>query len=451
MQRLLYSILYGRWLITAESANAWLPFIASLIKGESLKSRVEARPEMLVSGGLRLSYKCQDNEPFLIGPGNNMLPFKLEEAPSGSVAVLPVTDQIIMYGDGCGIRGTLAMRGDISAIEQSPNIIGSVNVYNTPGGHVSGTQSGAGAIANMSKANIGLVDGQCCSAGLWLASQHKERYMSSATDEIGSLGGYMILADNSAQLEAEGINLIEVYSDLSQDKNAEIRAALEGDTTLIKERMINPFVQEFINDVASGIGDGLNLDEVKTGKVFMAEEAKSLGLINDVGASLMDCVERVRQLSSSKSQSNMGLFSTKSKIKQLALTTAALEAGLTSDENYSEEQLTAANVELQEATGLNLVLGENLQTLFSSFQGENSPTTLTEAAAQVAALNQSLATANAEIKRLGKQPAVPPIDPETPPADPELKKDEPKAKSKADLMGEQIDNAITAAKAQTNA
>lgn len=104
---------------------------------------------------------------------------------------------------------------DIDNVAQSlteavtdPDVESVVMTFNTPGGTVTGVREFGELIAELGKVKkiVGYTDTMCASAGYWLASQCSEFYCSPSAD-VGSIGVYSILLDESRRLEDEGIKV----------------------------------------------------------------------------------------------------------------------------------------------------------------------------------------------------------------------------------------------------
>src|SRR5690606_30453552 len=74
------------------------------------------------------------------------------------------------------------------------------------------------------------------------------------------------------------------YATKSKDKNKDFREAREGNGKLLIERLLDPMNDVFLNAVRVNRGDKLNEKETLTGKVFLSEEAMSLGLIDEISS-----------------------------------------------------------------------------------------------------------------------------------------------------------------------
>ena len=113
--------------------------------------------------------------------------------------------------------------------------------------------------------------------------------------EFGSIGVMTQLADYAGYYEQRGIKLHNIYSTLSEHKNAPFEAALKGDYKSIKEEELDPLARQFQSSVkAHRPGLDLKTEGLLSGRMFMYDEAQRVGLIDGIGT-LDDAVSEVRR------------------------------------------------------------------------------------------------------------------------------------------------------------
>ena len=98
--------------------------------------------------------------------------------------------------------------------------------------------------------------------------------------QIGSVGTLSSVLDFSEQLKMEGINLIELYAETSEEKNIEVREAVKGNTKLLQDR-VNMFNEKVLQIVKENRPDS-NYEAWSLGKIFTAKEAVKVGLIDGI-------------------------------------------------------------------------------------------------------------------------------------------------------------------------
>lgn len=196
--------------------------------------------------------------------------------------------------------------------ELNDNIKAIIIRIDGPGGEGAGTQSFAHAIQKCSKPVIGFVEDIAASADYWIASACNLIIAENSSTEVGSIGAYCTIADFTEWYAQKGIKLIDVYANQSIDKNKDYKEALKGNTELL-QKSVTEFTEFFINDVKKFRGDKINLSEANpyTGKMFFAENAIKVGLVDEIGTfdlAVQRAVELSRDSATNEDDNN---FSTK--------------------------------------------------------------------------------------------------------------------------------------------
>jgi protease-4 len=195
---------------------------------------------------------------------------------------MPIGGPITKYNGECGEPGMIARARQMSWFNKSQNIESIVLLLDTPGGEARAANSIVGAIKSSSKPVLSYVDGMSASLGMWITSATQETYLSSKTDQVGSIGSYVMLADFRGALEKEGIKLHEIYAPQSVDKNKDYRDALNGDYSAIQQDL-SIHVNEFISFIKSSRPSSARYEkEWNTGKMFYADDAKKFGLADGI-------------------------------------------------------------------------------------------------------------------------------------------------------------------------
>lgn len=188
---------------------------------------------------------------------------------------------VLTKSDVCGSTGSRSLAKQMTAAASDPKIEAIILLSEAcPGGQVDGTQELCNAIISAKKLKpvVGAVSGMACSAGYWGIATCTESYSQSETDILGCIGVVATMR-NPKKVDAENADLIEVYSDLSPDKNIESR-----DIAIYKTQTINPLAEVFHDSVKAGRGDRLKLkkENVLSGKTYIAKQAAEYGMIDGV-------------------------------------------------------------------------------------------------------------------------------------------------------------------------
>ncbi|MDR1866124.1 MAG: S49 family peptidase [Bacteroidales bacterium] len=230
--------------------------------------------------------------PDLDEPGVN--PYdKLEE---NSIAVIPLTGMMMKYGYWW--RPGVDMLADlIRMADASERIVGTVLLTDTPGGTTSSVIQMEDAMRNRTKPCVGLIDGECCSGGVYVASFCDELYAMNRMCEVGSIGTYAQIIDTREADKKWGYRVEQIYPPESKYKNLPLREAMEGKPERLIREELSPYAIHFQNIIKA---NRPNLDAsaegILEGKVFYAYDAVENGLIDGI-MNMQQVKDRVKALS----------------------------------------------------------------------------------------------------------------------------------------------------------
>lgn len=285
MHNILSSILSGTWLIDEQSAQGYLPVVASFLKGEH---------NPFVSD---LAENREKNRPYFIDMNAAQPRYigsygvdTINELPENSIAIVPIHGIITNDDQFSGPSGSRTKAEIIEKIEASQNVVGVIFDIDSPGGEGAGTRQLSNKIAAMEKPNVGFVRNMIASAGYWIGSACDHIILEDKLTRVGSIGGYMTLADQKRYFENQGINIKKIYARQSKKKN---RAVHRDDNTENELQDISEFTQVFIDDVKANRGDKIADDpDIFAGEVYWAQKAIELGLADAMG-SFKDAVQYI--------------------------------------------------------------------------------------------------------------------------------------------------------------
>lgn len=257
-----------------------------------LKSQILKSPwfihKQAIRGQLQLAYDFingnllvdESEEPQLTQPYTINL--KTSDAPNDSknIAVIPINGSLMKY-DYCGAPGMQSIAKRIKQAEQTESINGIMLHIDSPGGTVDGTQELGSVVKNCSKPILSYADGLAASAAYWVGSSSDKFIAKDSTTEVGSIGVVLSFRDNQEAMEKEGYKFHDVFADQSDEKWKEMLDAQKGDYSTLKEWTLNPLAEEFQNAVKANRPDVK--DKALHGRVFLAKQAKKLGLIDGIG------------------------------------------------------------------------------------------------------------------------------------------------------------------------
>lgn len=233
--------------------------------------------ESHLARGIRLD---DPHEP----PGSGGAPIVEPEEPEpdwqtfGPDAIIPVhgvlgkhLEPLEMMSGGCDLDTVSAMIDVAMADSEVQKIIFD---FRTPGGEVTGIPELGRKIAGItSKKTIAFTDSECCSGGVWLATQCQYFYTTSSA-AVGSIGVWTAYLDISRQMANEGENMQAVFAGkfklmgaywrpLSDDERARLQADVD--------KIYSQFT-EAVNLRREVAADNMQ------GQIFDGEQAVEIGL-----------------------------------------------------------------------------------------------------------------------------------------------------------------------------
>ena len=198
-------------------------------------------------------------------------------------------------GPGCDSLADLVRMADRSA-----NIAGTLLLINTPGGTTTAVIQLEDALRNRTKPCVALIDGECNSGGIYVASFCDEIHSVNRMCEAGSIGTYAQVVDTSEAEKKWGYKIIQIYPPESKYKNLEVREALKGKRERIIRESLTPYAVHFQNIIKENRGKlDTSVEGILEGHVFYAYDAITNGLIDGL-MNMEQAIERVRRLAEEK-------------------------------------------------------------------------------------------------------------------------------------------------------
>lgn len=277
--QLIRSILSSPWMVDERTAHAAMPMVLRLLKGEDVTVQpvADLRP---------YAYSVQSQQQARY--------YDLANAPAGSVAVHRVIGLVTKH-DGMCSKGTETLMREMARADGMKNIAGHLLEIDSGGGEGTNIATVARFIdEKIEKPVIAWVSGTAASAAYWIAASADAIYAAEKTDMIGSIGVMVRFADFRDYYEKEGIKMHEIYAEQSDLKNADFRAALDGDYETLRNDFLNPYAESFI-DAIREYRPMVDDDDAFRGKVFRAEEAVENFLIDGI-MTYDDAVQEVRRM-----------------------------------------------------------------------------------------------------------------------------------------------------------
>jgi protease-4 len=170
-------------------------------------------------------------------------------------------------------------RAELRAADLSPTVETIFLVFDTPGGQVTGTPETAALVRDIAtrKNVVSIAVGQCCSAGIYIASQANV-FVACPSSIVGSIGVYLARLDDSKAMEKAGVSW-DVFR-AGKYKAAGLGRPLSDDERAQLQRIVDDAYEQFttaISEARPGVAS-----ETMQGQAFVAKDALAAGLIDAV-------------------------------------------------------------------------------------------------------------------------------------------------------------------------
>jgi signal peptide peptidase SppA len=181
---------------------------------------------------------------------------------------------------GCS---TIQVRRALRAMTADPDVLAILISIDSPGGTVAGTAELGDEVAAADKLKPVCAHISDCgaSAAYWVASRART-ISANAAALVGSIGTVGVLEDSSAQAKAEGV-VVHVLS-TGPHKGVGIDGSeITPEHIASYQGLIDQMGEQFFSTVKKGRGlTDAQMRKATTGEVWMAADAKEMGLIDGV-------------------------------------------------------------------------------------------------------------------------------------------------------------------------
>jgi len=277
--RLFSEIVNGVWMLDKATADGLLPLITSLLKGEFDSNKIDFSQERLKSHNLR--FATFSSGIYRISDYGQIAP--PEKAPENSISVINITGIITKYDQYSGPAGTETKINLLQRADANKDIVAHILLIDSPGGEGYAYMGFADAIRKINKPVIAFIDDMAASAAYGLAAAADSIYANADMAKAGSIGTYVQVIDYERFWEKEGLKIHEIYATVSKDKNRPYYEAIKGNPDMIRAD-VDIFNEQFLKNIENDRGNALNSkrNQWGTGKMFYAEDALKLGLIDGI-------------------------------------------------------------------------------------------------------------------------------------------------------------------------
>lgn len=278
-------IIRGQWLLDPHNIEMYYPMIEELIKGNRIDFKSTYQ-----SDSSALSILDVTGKPIIPVDGQTL------EIPKNSIAQVKMIGEVVKYGDLC-VTGADEIAEQLYAADSYKNVDATIFKVDGPGGSVKAIGPLMEFAKNKTKPVIGLAD-DALSLHYWALVGVCDYIIADndISSRFGSVGVVSSFMDNKDALEKLGYKFHEIYPNESEHKNLAFRLAREGKYDMIKEENLTPLAIKFQEAVKANRPNLKTATGVLTGKVFYADEALDLGMIDAIG-DINLAMEMARKLS----------------------------------------------------------------------------------------------------------------------------------------------------------
>ena len=281
---LLHEIIASPWFIDKQYADDHFHLVVRMLRGDLLfdpnANKSSKSEEMQGQASLAI---LNNKKPFTADAFD--IYENADQITEPSVFILNIAGPITKYSMMCGPSGMAAKAEWIQKADMHPNIFAHAIKIDSGGGSGYAARFMGEVLSNLEKPVFAFIDDYGASAAYWIASAASYIYIGSKMGMAGSIGTYLTLRDYSEYLKKEGITEIDVYAEKSKEKNIEHRLLAEGkiESAIARAQVLaNQFNDFFLTQVKESRKDKLNSNDWNTGRMFFANEAIEIGLIDGI-------------------------------------------------------------------------------------------------------------------------------------------------------------------------
>lgn len=170
----------------------------------------------------------------------------------------------------------------LEEFEESPDIKAIVLRVDSPGGAVAPSQEIYEDLKRATKPIVVSMGNVAASGGYYIAMAGKKIFANPGTI-TGSIGVIMEFANLEKLYEWAKVKRYAIKTGKFKDVGSETRAMTDDERNLLQEMMFN-VLSQFKAAVASGRKmQNSKVDEIADGRIFSGEQAKRLGMIDELG------------------------------------------------------------------------------------------------------------------------------------------------------------------------
>ncbi len=220
------------------------------------------------------------------------------------VAEIFIEGALAKFDSKYGGTNTVRVREAVRAAANDADASAIMLRIDSPGGNVAGTKELADDVAavNGRKPVYAYIEDLGASAAYWVASQAKRIYANEMA-LVGSIGTVAVLYDESKAAEMQGVK-VHVISTGPMKGQGTPGTPVTPEEIAYVQGLVDEFNARFMASVQSGRsthGRSFDVKDVATGGVWIAPEAKKLGLIDQV-ATYDDAFASIAEVAKAKAR-----------------------------------------------------------------------------------------------------------------------------------------------------
>jgi len=202
---------------------------------------------------------------------------------SDGIAIVRIVGQMQKATSSLGGASTIQTRRALRAAVADKKVNAVLLSVDSPGGTLAGTEALANEVTRTgtAKPTWAYIEDLGASAAYWVASQ-AVRVSANRTAMVGSIGTVMVIEDTSARAEQEGVKVHVVSTGAFKGAGYD-GAPVTEEYVEYAQDLIDKLNASFLTAVKRGRNLAIGkVREVADGRVFVADDAAGLGLIDAV-------------------------------------------------------------------------------------------------------------------------------------------------------------------------
>jgi len=207
--------------------------------------------------------------------------------PSGNIAIIPITGTIVSAGTAGGFGMELTSSDKlielIKKANESKAIKGIIFEINSPGGSPVASAEIASAIKEIVKPKFALIKETGASGAYWIATA-TDKIFANKMSVTGSIGVTASSLEYAGLLTKYNVSYRRLVAGELKDAGSPFRTMTDKERELF-QRLLDKIHDYFIEEVSKNRKISIEkVREIATGFVFLGEEAKQIGLIDQIGS-----------------------------------------------------------------------------------------------------------------------------------------------------------------------